>query len=93
MTVVAPDYKNPDNTKEYEATVVGSDTYSDLAVLKISRDDPFEYATLGDSDTVRVGQDVCVLGNPKQLLNSLTRVSYPVLAEPPLQTAHTAQAQ
>ena len=73
MTVVAPDYKNPDNTKEYEATVVGSDTYSDLAVLKISRDDPFEYATLGDSDTVRVGQDVCVLGNPKQLLNSLTK--------------------
>ncbi len=73
MTVVAPDYKNPDTTKEYEATVVGSDTYSDLAVLKISRDDPFEYATLGDSDTVRVGQDVCVLGNPKQLLNSLTK--------------------
>lgn len=73
MTVVAPDYKNPDNTKEYEATVVGSDTYSDLAVLKISRDDPFEYATLGDSDTVRVGQDICVLGNPKQLLNSLTK--------------------
>lgn len=73
MTVVAPDYKNPENTKEYEATVVGSDTYSDLAVLKISRDDPFEYATLGDSDTVRVGQDICVLGNPKQLLNSLTK--------------------
>ena len=73
MTVVAPDYKDPDTTKEYEATVVGSDTYSDLAVLKISRDDPFEYATLGDSDTVRVGQDVCVLGNPKQLLNSLTK--------------------
>lgn len=73
MTVVAPDYKDPENTKEYEATVVGSDTYSDLAVLKISRDDPFEYATLGDSDTVRVGQDICVLGNPKQLLNSLTK--------------------
>ena len=73
MTVVAPDYKNPDTTKEYEATVVGSDTYSDIAVLKISRDDPFEYATLGDSDTVRVGQDICVLGNPKQLLNSLTK--------------------
>ena len=65
--------RDSDNTKEYEATVVGSDTYSDLAVLKISRDDPFEYATLGDSDTVRVGQDICVLGNPKQLLNSLTK--------------------
>lgn len=73
MTVVAPDYNNPENTKEYEATVIGSDTYSDLAVLKISRDDPFEYATLGDSDMVRVGQDICVLGNPKQLLNSLTK--------------------
>lgn len=72
MTVVAPDYKDPDTTKEYEATVVGSDTYSDLAVLKISRDDPFEYATLGDSDTVRVGQDVCVLGKPQ----AVTQLSY-----------------
>lgn len=73
MTVVAPDFNDPDKTNEYEATVVGSDTYSDLAVLKVERDEPFEYAKLGDSDTVRVGQDICVLGNPKSLMNSLTK--------------------
>lgn len=73
LTVLAPDYSDSENTNEYEATLIGKDTYSDLAVLKVERDEPFEYAKLGDSDTVRVGQDICVLGNPKSLMNSLTK--------------------
>ncbi|MGN0612189.1 MAG: S1C family serine protease [Ruminiclostridium sp.] len=73
LTVLAPDYSDPENTNEYEATLIGKDTYSDLAVLKVEREEPFEYAKLGDSDTVRVGQDICVLGNPKSLMNSLTK--------------------
>ena len=73
LTVIAPDYTDSDKTNEYEATLIGKDTYSDLAVLKVERDEPFEYAKLGDSDTVRVGQDICVLGNPKSLMNSLTK--------------------
>ena len=59
MTVVAPDYKDPDTTKEYEATVVGSDTYSDLAVLKISRDDPFEYADVSVCELPAVEKLFC----------------------------------
>lgn len=73
MTAIIPDYNNPEETHEYEATIVGSDTASDLAVLKVERSDPFEFAVLGDSDTVRVGQDICVLGNPKTLTSSLTK--------------------
>ncbi len=73
MTAIVPDFNNPEETHEYEATIVGSDTASDLAVLKVERSDPFEYAILGDSDTVRVGQDICVLGNPKTLTSSLTK--------------------
>ena len=73
LTVIAPDYTDSDKTNEYEATLIGKDTYSDLAVLKVEREEPFEYAKLGDSDTVRVGQDICVLGNPKSLMNSLTK--------------------
>ena len=73
LTVIASDYTDSDKTNEYEATLIGKDTYSDLAVLKVEREEPFEYAKLGDSDTVRVGQDICVLGNPKSLMNSLTK--------------------
>ncbi len=73
MTAVVPDYDDPTVTHEYEAIVLGSDSATDLAVIKIEREEPFEYAILGDSDTVRVGQDICVLGNPKSLVSSLTK--------------------
>ncbi len=72
MTVVVPDYENEDETSEYEAEILGSDSATDLAVIKITRDEPFEYALLGDSDNLKVGQDVCVLGNPKMLVSSFT---------------------
>lgn len=73
MTAVVYDYENEDITHEYEATVIGSDSATDLAVIKINRDEPFKYALLGNSETVRVGQDICVLGNPKSLASTLTK--------------------
>ena len=73
MTAVVYDYENDEITHEYEATVIGSDTSTDLAVIKITRDEPFKYALLGDSGNVRVGQDICVLGNPKSLVSTLTK--------------------
>ena len=64
LVVEVNDYSDPDTTHEYEATIVGSDTSTDVAVIKIDRDEPFIAAKLGDSDSLKVGQDVCVIGNP-----------------------------
>ncbi len=49
--------------KEYEAKLVGSDSRSDLAVLKIDATN-LTPATLGDSDMLTVGEDVIAIGNP-----------------------------
>ena len=49
---------------EYEAEVVGTDLDSDLAVLKISRGEPFPFVRFGDSAEARVGDWVIAIGNP-----------------------------
>ncbi|WP_162909217.1 S1C family serine protease [Aggregatilinea lenta] len=55
------------------ATVVGIDDYSDLAVIEIDRDDaPLWPVTLGDSNSLRVGQRVVAIGNPFGLEGSMT---------------------
>ncbi len=48
---------------EYEATLVGTDSRSDLAVLKIDAVG-LTPATLGDSNMLTVGEDVIAIGNP-----------------------------
>jgi len=48
---------------EHEAKLVGSDSRSDLAVLKIDATN-LSPATLGDSDMLTVGEDVIAIGNP-----------------------------
>ena len=48
---------------EHDATLVGSDSRSDLAVLKIDATS-LSPATLGDSDMLTVGEDVIAIGNP-----------------------------
>ncbi len=48
-----------------EATVVGSDQFTDLAVIKVSREiDASRIAVLGDSDMLKVGQRAIAIGNP-----------------------------
>lgn len=49
---------------EYDATVVGGDEQSDLAVLKIDPVDNMRVAVLGDSDLVEVGDRAIAIGNP-----------------------------
>jgi serine protease DegS len=46
-----------------EAAIVGTDAEADLAVLKVELDD-LPTITLGDSDTLRVGDVVMAIGNP-----------------------------
>ena len=50
---------------EYRATVLGSDPGSDLAVLQLDNPpDDLTAATLGNSDTLRVGQLAVAIGSP-----------------------------
>ena len=58
--------------EELEAVLVGSDSATDLAVLKIAREQPFTAAALGNSDNLSVGQEVCAIGNPAGLNKTIT---------------------
>lgn len=57
--------------KTYKGTVVGTDTISDLALVKINASG-LPYATLGDSSIVKVGQFVVAIGNPYGLDHTVT---------------------
>ena len=55
------------------AQVVSSDPGSDLALLKINKlPDNLSVATLGDSDNVKIGHEVFVIGAPLGLEHTLT---------------------
>lgn len=56
---------------EYEAEIVGTDEQTDLAVIKIDKDD-LTAAELGDSDSVQVGEFCMAIGNPLGLGTTVT---------------------
>ncbi|GAB4375019.1 MAG: Do family serine endopeptidase [Acidobacteriota bacterium] len=58
--------------KEYKAQLVGTDPYTDVALLKVDTDEPVTPLPLGDSDTVRVGEWVMAIGHPVMLENTVT---------------------
>ncbi len=62
------------NGYAYPATVVGTDPYSDLAIVKVPTAPASEFhpLTLSSSATVQVGAPVAAIGNPFGLSGSLT---------------------
>ena len=64
-----------DDGTRLQATVVGADPIFDLAVLRVPRptDAALPTVTLGDSDRMRVGEEVFAIGNPLGLDQTLTR--------------------
>ncbi len=56
---------------EYEAEIIGTDSQTDLAVIKIDKTG-LTAAELGDSDGVQVGEFVMAVGNPLGLSSSVT---------------------
>ena len=63
-----------DDGSSFPARVVGADSVFDIAFLRIQKAaGPLPAARLGDSDTVRVGDEVYAIGNPFGLDQTLTR--------------------
>ena len=58
--------------EEYEATIIGADEENDVALIKIDATG-LPTVSIGDSDTIEVGEQVCAIGNPLgELTNTLT---------------------
>ncbi|MFT3975006.1 MAG: Do family serine endopeptidase [Amaricoccus sp.] len=47
-----------------EARVIGRDTRTDIALLKVDSDDPLPFVEFGNSDSAHVGDWVLAIGNP-----------------------------
>lgn len=60
------------NQKEYQATLVGQDLQTDLALIKIEPDEPLSAVVFGDSDKIKVGDWVLAAGNPFGLGSSVS---------------------
>lgn len=60
------------NNKTYEAEVIGADSDSDIALLKIEVDKPLPYLAFGDSDNSKIGEWVLAVGNPFSLTSTVT---------------------
>jgi serine protease Do len=62
--------------KEYSATLVGADSKTDIALIKIDNGDvakqDFPYLKMGDSGRLEVGEWVMAIGNPFGLSHTVT---------------------
>lgn len=61
-----------DQGTRYKAEVLATDPANDLALIQIEPTEPMPYLSLGDSDSVQVGQKVLAIGNPFGLQGTLT---------------------
>jgi len=55
-----------------KAEIVGRDTKTDLALLKVKTDHPLKAVKFGDSDKLRLGEWVIAIGNPFSLGGTVT---------------------
>ena len=58
--------------RSFEASVVGSDPMTDIAVLKINADVDLPFVAFGSSKGLRVGDEVVAVGNPFGLGGTVT---------------------
>lgn len=59
------------NNKTYKAAVIGTDPNTDLALLKIDKEN-LPYINYGNSNTVKIGEWVLAVGNPFNLTSTVT---------------------
>ncbi|MEA2064542.1 MAG: DegQ family serine endoprotease [Gemmatimonadota bacterium] len=58
--------------REFQATIVGTDPPSDIAVIKLEDASGLPVAYLGDSDKLRIGEMVVAVGSPYGLSETVT---------------------
>lgn len=58
--------------RTFEAEIIGTDPLTDIAVLKIDAGENLQAVQMGDSDVIRVGEDVVAIGNPFGLNSTVT---------------------
>ncbi len=58
--------------KEYDAEIIGTDSSTDLALIKIDAETDLPFLKLGDSDLIEVGEWVLAIGNPFGLDHTVT---------------------
>lgn len=60
--------------QSFPAKIIGKDSRTDLAVLKVESETPLPFAELGDSSQIRVGEMALAIGNPlrEELAGTLT---------------------
>lgn len=63
------------NGEEYEATLIGTDDVTDVALLKIEASG-LDYAVIGSSENLRIGDQVNVIGNALGRLSGTLTVGY-----------------
>ena len=63
--------KLPSN-QEFQGRIVGTDTKTDLAIIRFQPGGDLRVATLGDSDRLRVGEWAIAIGNPFGLDQTVT---------------------
>jgi serine protease Do len=60
------------DNRTFEATLVGADPKTDLAVIKIDAKEPLPAAPLGASEDLLIGEPVIAIGNPFGLSHTVT---------------------
>ncbi len=57
---------------KYKAKIVGADKKTDLALLKITTNKELRFVKFGDSDKIRIGDWIIIIGNPYGLGGSVS---------------------
>lgn len=60
------------NNKTYNAELIGADSKTDIALLKIDADEDLPFVTFADSDNAKIGEWVLAVGNPFNLTSTVT---------------------
>ena len=60
------------DNKTYKAEIIGTDSSSDIALLKIKTDEKLPFLTFADSDSTQIGEWVLAVGNPFNLTSTVT---------------------